>query len=278
VDEPNAHLFISYSRKDGAVVRWVASRLEMSGYTVWIDRTDIVGGARWERVIPREIRNAEVVLAMLTPNAAQSEWVRREFFYALRKRIPIIPILVRPAELAPEMEKHVSKLQTVVLWNRRRRGFEDLLAALGGLRGIAAQVPGGLDQGALHENTRLISELLRVMQTVLFGYSHVIFTGGTDWEYYVQLQCIRDQAEVYGEAVGNENLPVPYRLSRDQITTLTNLSWEKPDKTSGGNFRRVWEARSDHDRTVIAGITMRTFLEVYEHPIGEELQLEVRFG
>ena len=153
------------------MVRWVSSRLEASGYTVWIDRTDILAGARWERVIPREIRNAEALLLMLTPNAAQSDWVRREFFYALRKKIRIIPILVRPAELAAEMDKHVSKIQTVVLWNRRGRGFEELLHALGGLRGVAAQVPGALDQAALQENTRLISELLRMMQTVLFGYS-----------------------------------------------------------------------------------------------------------
>ena len=33
LDEPKAHLFISYSRKDSEVVRWVASRLEAAGYT-----------------------------------------------------------------------------------------------------------------------------------------------------------------------------------------------------------------------------------------------------
>ena len=260
------------------MVRWVSSRLEASGYTVWIDRTDILAGARWERVIPREIRNAEALLLMLTPNAAQSDWVRREFFYALRKKIRIIPVLVRPAELAAEMDKHVSKIQTVVLWNRRGRGFEELLHALGGLRGVAAQVPGALDQAALQENTRLISELLRIMQTVLFGYSHAIFTGGNDWAYYVQFQCIRDQAEVYAEAVGNRHLEAPYRLSREQITTLLSLKWEEPDKTSAGNYRRVWEARSDQDRTIIAGTVMQTFLDVYEHPAGEELQLEVQFS
>lgn len=278
MDEPEAHLFISYSRKDSEVVRWAVSRLEAAGYTVWMDRTELLGGTPWQRVIPREIRSAEALLLMLTPNAVTSEWVRREFFYALRKRIRIIPILVRPADPAPEMQKHLTKIQTVVLWNRRRKGFAELLEALGGLRGLAAQVPGSLDQAALQENTRLISELLRIMQRVLFGYSHVIFTGGNDWAYYVQLQCIRDEVDIRAEAVGNNNLEVPYQLGQDKLTALVNLKWERPNKLSAGNHRRVWEARSDHDRTIIAGILMRTFLEVYEHPAGEELQLEVNFS
>jgi hypothetical protein len=278
LEEPKAHLFISYARKDSEVVRWVASRLEASGYAVWMDRAELLGGTPWQRIIPREIRSAEALLLMLTPNAVHSEWVRREFFYALRKRIRIIPIVVKPAEPGPEMQKHLSKIQTVVLWNRRRNGFADLLKALGGLRGLAAQVPEALDQAAVKDNTRLIAELLHLMQTVLFGNSHAIFTGGNDWAYYIQFQCIRDEPEVYAEAVGNKNLQAPYQLNRDKITMLVNLKWEEPDKMSSGNYRRVWEARSDDDRTTIAGELMRTFLEVYDHPPAEELQLEVNFS
>jgi hypothetical protein len=59
---------------------------------------------------------------MLSLNAVRSEWVRREFFYAVRRQVRIIPIIVRPAEPPPEMQKHLTKLQTVTLWNRRRKG------------------------------------------------------------------------------------------------------------------------------------------------------------
>jgi TIR domain len=274
-EEPRAHLFVSYSREDKRDADWIAGRLEASGYTVWIDRRALLGGTPWQRVIPHEIRNAEALLLILTPSAVQSEWVRREFFYALRNRIRIIPLLVRPAETRPEMAKHLDRIQTVTLWKRRREGLAELLQALGGLRGIAAEAPGTPEQAALQENTRLIFELIRTMQTVTFGASHAIFTGGTDWRYYIQVACVRDDIEVYAEAVGNRNLEPPYLLGDEQIEALRRLDWQEPNETSAGNYRRTWEVRSDGDRTVIAGIAMRTFVDVYGHPWGEELQLEV---
>jgi hypothetical protein len=36
--------------------------------------------------------------------------------------------------------------------------------------------------------------------------------------------------------------------------------------------------RSDHDRTVIAGVVMRTFLDVYRHPPREHLEIEVQLS
>jgi hypothetical protein len=277
-EEAKAHLFISYAREDRRVVDWIAARLETSGYTVWIDRTGILGGAAWQRVIPREIRRAEAVLLVLSPHAVKSEWVRREFSYALRNRVRVIPIIVRPAEPAPEMKERLAKIQSVTLWNRRKKGFAELLTALGGLRGVAAQVPGPFDQTALHENTSLIAELLRIVQEVTFGVSNAIFHGGEDWEYYIQLVGVRDDADVYAEAVGNRNLDPPRALDEDQIATLRDFGWEEPDKTSAGNYRRTWEVRSDHDRTVIAGAVMRTFLDVYRHPPGEHLEIEVQLS
>jgi TIR domain/T3SS (YopN, CesT) and YbjN peptide-binding chaperone 3 len=278
LEDGKPHLFVSYARRDREAVDWIASRLEDSGYTVWIDRTGILGGTPWQRVIPREIRNAEAVLLMLTPDAAQSEWVRREFFYARRHRIRVVPVLVRPTELPPELEKPLRKIQTVTLWKRRQKGFADLLAALGGLRGVAAQAPGALDQTALRENTRVVSELLRFLQTVAFRGGNAIFNGGNDWAYYIQFSCSRDDVEIYAEAVGNQNLEAPYLLGDKQIARLLELNWEKPDKRSAGNYPRVWEARSDHDRTVIAGVVMRTFLDVYEHLWGEDLEVAIQLN
>src|SRR5919109_4675204 len=125
-EEAKTHLFISYAREDRRVVDWIAAGLETSGYTVWIDRTGILGGAAWQRAIPREIRRAEAVLLVLSPHAVKSHWVRREFFYALRNRVRVIPIVVRPAEPAPEMKERLAKIQSVTLWNRRKKGFAEL--------------------------------------------------------------------------------------------------------------------------------------------------------
>jgi hypothetical protein len=272
--EAKPHLFVSYSRKDQKVVDWIAKGLEASGFTVWIDRTRILAGTPWQKVIPAEIRRAEALLLIITPEAMDSDWVRREYFYALSRRVPIIPVLLKRAEPPPGINKHLSNLQAVVLYNRRQRGLNDLVTALGGLRGVAAQVPGAARQRMLRENTRLVFELLRLMQTVAPGNGRLILTGGPEKDYYIQFLCLRDDPEVIAEAVGNDNLETSDLLLRDeQIEKLLELGWERPNKTSYGNYRRVWEARNDDARQVIAGVVVRTFVEVYGHPPGEEIEV-----
>ena len=88
-------LFISYSRKDIDFVRRLAGDLEKAGYDVWWDISDLRGGDDWVRGIPTAIEASDFFIVVLTPNAAVSEWVSKEYTQALTLRKKIIPIMLR---------------------------------------------------------------------------------------------------------------------------------------------------------------------------------------
>ena len=87
-------IFISYSRKDMDFVRKLAGDLEMAGYDVWWDISDLRGGDDWVRSIPDAISSSQFVLVVLTPASTKSEWVRKEYTQALSLRKKVIPIML----------------------------------------------------------------------------------------------------------------------------------------------------------------------------------------
>src|SRR5262249_54418911 len=87
-------IFISYSRKDMDFVRKLAGDLEKAGYDVWWDITDLRGGDDWPRVIPAAIASSDFIIVVLSPHAAISEWVEKEYTQALDLHKKIIPIML----------------------------------------------------------------------------------------------------------------------------------------------------------------------------------------
>jgi WD40 repeat protein len=87
-------IFISYSRKDGAVL---AQRLQCDlakqGFDAWLDTKRIGGGAVWSAEIEREIDACQVMIALLSPGSYKSEICRAEQIRALDKGKRVIPVI-----------------------------------------------------------------------------------------------------------------------------------------------------------------------------------------
>lgn len=92
-------VFISYSRKDIDFVRKLAGDLENAGYEVWWDLSDLRGGDDWVNTIPAAIASSHYVVVVLSPDAVESQWVRKEYTQALSLRKKIIPILLKPGNV-----------------------------------------------------------------------------------------------------------------------------------------------------------------------------------
>jgi WD40 repeat protein len=103
-------IFLSYARGDAEPI---AARLEQDlralGHEAWRDRAQLVAGASWEDQCSAAIRDAEVVVALLSPlsvrnqtaggPASDDSMCRRELARALEARIPVVPVLVAPCEI-----------------------------------------------------------------------------------------------------------------------------------------------------------------------------------
>lgn len=93
------HIFISYSRRDDAIMRKVAFYLRDQGFKVWVDNEKLIPGTpAWEESIEDAIKNAFAVIVILSPDSKGSEWVRREITYADEFHKRVFPVLVKGAE------------------------------------------------------------------------------------------------------------------------------------------------------------------------------------
>src|SRR3990172_377152 len=90
---------MSYSRRDEAVMRRIATFLRKQGINVWVDNEKLTPGTSiWEAEIEKAIKSASAVVVILSPDSKNSEWVRREITLADQYRSRIFPVLVRGGE------------------------------------------------------------------------------------------------------------------------------------------------------------------------------------
>src|SRR5215831_15656091 len=87
-------VFISYARKDGAATAQRLSELLCeAGCEVWLDTTNIRGGASWSKEIEGALNNCDALVAVLTPASYVSEICRAEQMWALDEGKLVIPVL-----------------------------------------------------------------------------------------------------------------------------------------------------------------------------------------
>jgi hypothetical protein len=108
-------IFISYSRRDQEFVTRLASDLDAQVTGVWFDQSTIQVGENWHDEIMEGIRDCKAFILVLSPDAAESRYVREELTKAQELRKPIFPILYRTAPWKDEIASLVKDVQTLDL-------------------------------------------------------------------------------------------------------------------------------------------------------------------
>jgi hypothetical protein len=122
-------VFVSYSRKDIKFARRLAGDLEGAGFDVWWDISDLKGGDDWVRFIPAAIEASQYFVVLLSPDSIQSEWVEKEYSYAIRLRKKIIPAMLKLCDV-PFSLHTINYIDFINV--DYATGVNNLLLALGG--------------------------------------------------------------------------------------------------------------------------------------------------
>lgn len=102
-------LFISYARKDARdLALKLHTDLVKRGYEVWLDTSEIDGGASWSDSIEKAIDGCDVLLALLSTGSYVSEVCRGEQMRARRLGKRIIPLLTQPNAERPIYLEHLN--------------------------------------------------------------------------------------------------------------------------------------------------------------------------
>ncbi len=93
-----SHVFLchSYHEADEVLVRQVRGTLVSRGFTVWENPSGLEPGRwPWRRTISSAIEQSFCVIAVVSPQAKQSEWMQQELDHALDFKKPIYALQIR---------------------------------------------------------------------------------------------------------------------------------------------------------------------------------------
>lgn len=97
---PN-EVFLSHSRLDLVFADKLVAVLRQHGIPVWHSRTNILGAQQWHDEIGTALQSCDWLALVLSPDAVESVWVKRELLFSLnddRYAGRIVPILYRPCD------------------------------------------------------------------------------------------------------------------------------------------------------------------------------------
>ncbi|MFI5954905.1 toll/interleukin-1 receptor domain-containing protein [Cryptosporangium sp. NPDC051539] len=129
---PGHDVFLSHSAWDKEMARRLKTDLEVYGYTVWLDESELVVGSSLSPAIQAAIRGCRFLAALYSVNTIESVWVGRERRLAADAGIPVIPIALDAADPALiDSGSFYVDLTRPDDQHAYHRAFHDLLRRLG---------------------------------------------------------------------------------------------------------------------------------------------------
>ena len=108
-------VFISHSARNRRLAEEIERILSSAGLTCWIAPKDVPAGANYARSISDAISRSRTLVAVLTPDANQSEHVAREVELAVNEGLRIVPMRLGTTKPAGSLEFLLSLVQWVDL-------------------------------------------------------------------------------------------------------------------------------------------------------------------
>lgn len=127
-------IFISYAREDAPIARRLAADLRRHDYPVWIAPESIQPGESWVSAIDRGLHESGVFLALLSPAAVKSHWVRSETRLAIQLehqgKLRLVPMMLKACDPSL-LSSFLTSYQIIPAANRYEQALAELLVELG---------------------------------------------------------------------------------------------------------------------------------------------------
>ena len=117
-------LFLSYAREDAKLAERLKATLTSAGFDVSIDTERILASENFVRRLTEMVRQADGVIALITPFSAASEWCQAELHHAHAVGIRVVPVRIGPVPLAAPLELFQRDIHYVSVADEA--GVEDL--------------------------------------------------------------------------------------------------------------------------------------------------------
>lgn len=127
-----ARVFVSYSSKSKSKVQTLAQDLEMAGHQIWFDHK-LTGGQAWWDQILEQIRQCDIFIFALTPDALDSYPCKLEYTYAHDLGKNVLPVLLADGVSINLLPPELTTIQFVDYRGDDKQAAFRLVNALNGL-------------------------------------------------------------------------------------------------------------------------------------------------
>jgi hypothetical protein len=132
-----AKIFISYNHESKTIADTLVADIQGLGHTVWIDQ-ELSGGQVWWNKILAQIRESEVFVFIMNPDALKSTACKREYKYAAAVGKPILPILFSKDVSTDHLPSALSQIHFV---DYRERNPDAVIRLSNALSNVPAPEP-----------------------------------------------------------------------------------------------------------------------------------------
>jgi hypothetical protein len=109
-DGDGKFVFVSYSHTDRLQVYPIIDYLNKTGINIWYDE-GIPISEDWKESIVENLERCSAFLVFITPHIIDSEYVRKEISFALKKQKPFFSIYLKETELPSKLEFEIGDIQ-----------------------------------------------------------------------------------------------------------------------------------------------------------------------
>ncbi|KAB2904729.1 MAG: toll/interleukin-1 receptor domain-containing protein [Anaerolineae bacterium] len=92
-------IFLSYRRENVDFAEFIRKELQQWGYQVWMDIYDIPKGAYWPDAIDEALKDTDIVVGVMSPDAMSSRNVKNEWDWALVNEKPLLLLLLHDTQI-----------------------------------------------------------------------------------------------------------------------------------------------------------------------------------
>ena len=110
------HAFISHASKDKEIAKKICDMLENRGIECWLAPRDIIPGRDYGEEIIRGIEETAATVLLMSENANDSTFVKKEIERAISKAKPVLPVRIRDVSPSPGLELFVSSAHWIDAW------------------------------------------------------------------------------------------------------------------------------------------------------------------
>ena len=122
-------IFLSHSDQDRQFVEELVDMMRRHGLRVWYSRSNVLGGQQWHDEIGEAILRYDWFVLVLSPNAVESTWVKKELMFSFHLNHfenKIIPLLHQPCNYK-QLSWTLVSIQLIDFTQTFEQGCRDLL-------------------------------------------------------------------------------------------------------------------------------------------------------